>query len=221
MPSIEQAVKEIAVPLTGFIIDDKEAKDAYDKLIALSDSDFVAACNALSHHGFRNDSKRNKIKDLLDNLPSSKVDRILQRMLDVTTPAVLRTIPKDETTPFAVFVISMHTRLRGMGLGKRGALRLLNKAIADGKFNRSIRTDYQARFGVTDDARGWDKAMHFSKAAWIAYTNVSDAVIASYGKEAYDQAEFWIGKDPEGWSNADIDADMLGIGWAMTLKSGP
>lgn len=218
MPSIEPTVTEIAVPLTGLFITDKEAAEAYTKLISLSDSDFIAACNALAQHAFRNDSKRNKIKNLLDNLPSSKVDRILQRMLDVTVPVVLRLIPKDDATPFAVFVIGMHTRLRGMGLGKRGALRLLNKAVPDGEFNRSIHVDYQARFG-TDNARGWDKAMHFTKAAWIAYTSVTDAVLASYGKEAYDQAESLVGKDPEGWSNADIDADMLGIGWAMMLKS--
>ena len=218
MASIEPIVKEIAIPLTGLIITGDESTRAYNKLISLGDHDFAAACRGLAHHGFGNDRKRNKIKDLLDNLPSQKVDRIIQRMLDVSVPAVLNVIPQSAATPFATFVIKLHERLLWMGMGRRGALRVLDEAIPDGKFNRSIHRDYEARFG-TDNTRGWDKAMHFTKAAWMAYDSPAAAVIASHGKEAYDQAESWAGKDPEGWSDADIKADWMGISWALELRS--
>jgi hypothetical protein len=220
MASIDPIVREIAVPLTGFLITSDEAKKAYDKLISLSDQEFAAACRELSRHAFGTERKRNKIKDLLNNLSSQKNDRIIQRMLDVSVPIVLGRMPKTQATPYAVFVIMLHGRLREMGMGKQGALRVLDEAIPNGKFDRSIHRDYVARFG-TDNLGGWDKAMHFTKAAWLAYTSVEAAVIASYGKEVYDQAQHWMGHDPEGWSNADIDADILGIGWGMNLRSQP
>lgn len=220
MAYTESIVTEIAIPLTGWVITRKEAQSAYGLLLSVQDRDFARVCGELAHHGFGTDAKTNKMKILLTLLYSSEVDRVIQRMLDVSVPPVLKSISTGTTSPYAIFVIMLHGRLRYMGLGKRGALRALDQAIPEGHFNRSIHRLYEEKFG-TDNATGWDKAMHFTKAAWIAYTSPEAAVIASYGKEAWDQAEHWVGKDPEGWSNADIDADMLGIGWGMVLQTSP
>jgi hypothetical protein len=218
MGTLEKTIKQIAVPLTGWVVTDEEAEAASRQLLKLTDVEFRTVCRTLSWYALGDESPHNKIARMLDNLPSSqKVDLVLQRMLDVAASRALAVIPKGITYPFAAYVIFIHGELRSMGMGTQGALRLLDNAIAEGKFNRAIRRNYESAFG-TDNATGWDKAMHFTKAARIAYYSPADAYVASYGKEWYDEIESWFGKDPEGYSEADINADMMGIKWGKTLR---
>lgn len=216
----DKEIREIAIPLTGWIVSDDEAETARLKLLALGNDDFRTACRKLAWYSLGNESPSNKIARLLGNLSSSKVDSVIQRMLNVATQLVLARISNGTQYPYAYFVMGMHAELRAMGMGVEGALDLLDSVIADGKFNRSIMKDYRAKFG-SDNTKGWDKAMHFVKAAYITYhMGPGPALDASYGKEIYDEIESWFGKDPEGFSDADIVADKQGITWGLSLIFG-
>lgn len=210
-------IREIAALLTGFVVNDDEAGEAKRRLLALQAADFREACRSLAKFSFKSEAPRNKIAVLFSNLSSSDIDGVLQRMLDVATPLVLASIGSTKQYPYAYFVMGMHDELRAMGMGVEGALDLLDKVIADGKFSRSIMKDYTSKFG-TDNTKGWDKAMHFVKAAYLTYhMGHKVAITASFGKEFYDEIERWFGKDPEGYSQADIVADMQGVKWAIAL----
>ena len=89
MSITDKEIREIALPLTGFIVTDEEAALAQRKLLSLGHHEFRQACRALAQYSFKNESPTNKIKVLLDNLSSKQVDVVLRRMLDVATPLVL------------------------------------------------------------------------------------------------------------------------------------
>lgn len=87
--------------------------------------------------------------------------------------------------------------------------------------SKNFRICYQTMVG-TDTQNGWDKVRHFIYTGYLRLSgNIyrGDGRISSklftYGKEAWDEMESWFGKDPEGWSEADISADKAGEAFAV------
>ncbi len=80
-----------------------------------------------------------------------------------------------------------------------------------GNKGSALRKHYEKVVG-TDSTNGWDKFRHFVFTAYLQYK--SYGILApeafTYGKELFDEAEQWLGMDPEGYSIPDIVADNRG-----------
>ena len=79
--------------------------------------------------------------------------------------------------------------------------------------------NHYTRVVGTDSANGWDKFRHFVFTAYLQW--YSGGILLpegfTYGKELYDEAEKFFGKDPEGYSVPDIRADNKGEKFAEEM----
>jgi hypothetical protein len=97
------------------------------------------------------------------------------------------------------------------------AFSMLNN-LQDGKLGYELQDKYEEVIG-TDSVNGWDKVRHFIFTAHLEYNFVPlSAEAFTYGKEGWDEIEKWFGKDPEGYSEADIKADLGGQAFAQEMR---
>ncbi len=108
--------------------------------------------------------------------------------------------------------------LRHTGGNYGAAFKLLDE-VSGGKHGVAYKDTYVRLVG-TDTTNGWDKVMHFTKTAYLQYLSGGFLLPESftYGKEAWDQIEYWFGRDPEGWSLPDIRADNRGEKFAEGMR---
>lgn len=212
-----ETITKIAVPLTGWVITRSEAQTAYAQLSVLSDRDFELACARLAAHSFGAEGRENKVERLIKNLGGRELQGLQRRFLGIATQEGLAAAQSAAEFPYMEYVKVSHRHLLDMGLSISRALALLDDAIAGGEFGPSFHHAYRDIFG-TDNSVGWDKAMHFVKSAWLSYNfGPGLSYRAGLSKEAYDEFEQSLGKDPEGWSEQDIVANSLGVVWGREL----
>lgn len=92
--------------------------------------------------------------------------------------------------------------------------------VKNSDYDGSYQDEYNKTVG-TDTNNGWDKVRHFTGTANSQYD--SSGFMApeafTYGKEAWDKVEGWVGKDPEGYSIPDIRADNRGEAFGEELEA--
>lgn len=89
-----------------------------------------------------------------------------------------------------------------------------------GEFGSGLSKHYTKIVG-TDSANGWDKFRHYVYTAYLqySYSGVVAPEAFTYGKEAWDQVEYWFGYDPEGYSVPDIRADNKGEAFGEEMET--
>lgn len=89
--------------------------------------------------------------------------------------------------------------------------------LQNGGLGYDIQNEYTQIVG-TDNLNGWDKVRHFLANAYLEDTGIPfSPEIFSYGKEIMDEIESWLGKDNEGYSIPDIQADNRGEAFAEEM----
>jgi len=90
--------------------------------------------------------------------------------------------------------------------------------------DRTLENLYHEALGVKEDEihpNGFDKVLHYLTSAYLAYTEgagsaYSKGVLAEVTDEVKSRA--WWGKEREGWSRDDMEANKRGIDFAERIK---